>query len=76
MKASLREQLRQTASNLTGRKAQLVEIVEESILGGIIIQFGDRKFDTSVAREIHNFREQLLDRASQEIQSDRNFVSA
>jgi F-type H+-transporting ATPase subunit delta len=64
---ALRQQLGVAASKATGKEAQLVEMVDQSILGGMILRIGDRKIDTSIAKEIRKLSEQMVDRASQEL---------
>jgi F-type H+-transporting ATPase subunit delta len=41
--------------NLTGT-VELVEIVDPSILGGMIIKIGDMRFDASISRKIHDLK--------------------
>lgn len=67
LSASLRQRLRVVTSEVTGKEAQLVEKVDQSILGGMILRIGDRKIDTSIAKEIRQLNEQMVERASQEL---------
>jgi len=64
---SLRRDLEVATSEVTGKEAQLVEKVDQSILGGMILRIGDRKIDTSIAKEIRKLSEQMLERASREL---------
>lgn len=73
---SLRQRLRATASQVTGQDAQLIENVDESILGGMVLRIGDRKIDTSIAKEIRRLGEQMVERASRELQGGREHVSS
>ena len=70
---SLQRSLREVASELTGKEARLGERIDESILGGMILEIEDRKIDTSVAKEIRRLSQQLLDTASREIQSGKRW---
>lgn len=70
---SLRQELRQVVSSLTGKTPQLKESVDPELLGGLVLQVADSRFDTSVFKEIKGLRQQLLDRASQEIQSGKTY---
>ena len=70
---SLRQELRQVVSSLTGKTPQLKESVDPELLGGLVLQVADSRFDTSVFKEIKGIRQQLLDRASQEIQSGNTY---
>jgi F-type H+-transporting ATPase subunit delta len=56
-------------SEVTGKEAQLVEEVDQSILGGMILRIGDQKIDTSIAKEIRQLGEQMVERASRELHS-------
>jgi F-type H+-transporting ATPase subunit delta len=66
---SLRQRLRVATSEVTGKEAQLVEEVDQSILGGMILRIGDQKIDTSIAKEIRQLGEQMVERASRELHS-------
>lgn len=70
---SLRQELRQVVSSLTGKTPKLKESVDPELLGGLVLQVADSRFDTSVFKEIKGLRQQLLDRASQEIQSGKTY---
>ncbi len=72
---SLREKLQRVASQHAGRRARLVETVDESIIGGMILRIGDRKIDTSVASRLRNLAQSLGERASREIHGGRSFVT-
>ncbi len=72
----MREKLRDAAARFTGRQAQLVESVDESILGGMILRIGDTKFDTSVSAKLRKLGGCLHERAAQEIHGGRGYVTA
>jgi len=72
----LREKLREVAKAQAGREVDLVESVDQSLLGGLVVQIGDRKLDASVATRIRMLSAALLDRASREIHSGTSFVDA
>jgi F-type H+-transporting ATPase subunit delta len=71
---SLRQQLQQAVSSFTGKKPKLEEIVDPELIGGLVLQVADRRVDTSVFKEIKGLRQQLLDRASQEIHSGKTYL--
>jgi len=50
--------------------------VDESLLGGMIVQVGDQVFDSSVRNRIEAIRTQLLARSSYEIQTGRDRFSS
>ncbi len=47
----------------------LTEVVDTSLIGGLVVQAGDNKFDASVATGIKNLGDALLERGSREIES-------
>jgi hypothetical protein len=51
----------------------LKESVDESLIGGMILLVGDRKIDTSIAKELRQLETQFLDRASRESQNDEAY---
>lgn len=63
----LRERLRAAVSRLAGRQAQLIETVDERMLGGIVLEIGDQKIDASVKRDLAELRASLEQRAALEI---------
>jgi len=71
---SLRQQLREATSRFTGREASLMETVDESLIGGMILLVGDQKIDSSVARELRQLETQFLDRASLESRNDNAYI--
>ena len=72
----LREKLREVAKAQVGKEVDLVERVDESLIGGLVVQMGDRKLDASVATRLKRLNAALLDRASLEIHSGTSFVDA
>jgi F-type H+-transporting ATPase subunit delta len=70
------EQLKQTISQATGLEPIIQPKVDDSLLGGMIVQIGDRVFDSSVSYQIENIRNQLLARSSYEIQTGRDRFSS
>jgi F-type H+-transporting ATPase subunit delta len=70
---ALRQQLLEAAARFTGRRATLMETVDESLIGGMILLVGDRKVDSSVAKELRQLETQFLDRASQESQKAKTY---
>ena len=68
LKAVVREQ--------SGKEPDLVETLDAGILGGLIVQVGDKKLDSSVARKLETLTNRLLERAAKEIHGDHNYVVA
>lgn len=38
------------------QQVELTELIDESLLGGFVLRYGDRMIDTSVKRRLHEFR--------------------
>lgn len=70
----LRRQLRDVVSGFTGKAPKLEESVDPDLIGGLVLQVADRRIDTSVFKEIKGLRQQLLDRASQEIHRGKTYL--
>ena len=70
------EKLRQTIGQSTGLEVMLAAKVDASLLGGMIVQVGDKVFDSSVRTRIEAIRNQLLARSSYEIQAGRDRFSS
>ncbi len=68
-----REKLKTATTNYTGKEPELVESVDESLIGGLIVQIADEKFDGSVVRKVRKLTNILRDRASREIHSGRTY---
>jgi F-type H+-transporting ATPase subunit delta len=70
------EQLKQTIGRATGLDPVIQPRVDESLLGGMVVQVGDQVFDSSVRYRIEAIRNQLLARSSYEIQAGRDRFSS
>ena len=72
-----RDALVEELKAVTGREIVLTEKVDESILGGLIVQIGDELLDASVASQLKRLRSNLRARAGREMHADKEyFVSA
>jgi F-type H+-transporting ATPase subunit delta len=70
------EQLKQSIGQATGLDPVIAATVDESLLGGMIVQVGDQVFDSSVRNRIEAIRSQLLARSNYEIQTGRDRFSS
>ena len=70
-----RQQLSEVVSQSTRKQATLVEAVDESLIGGVVLRVGDQRIDTSVANELSKLQEQMLDRVTQELHTGKSFIS-
>jgi F-type H+-transporting ATPase subunit delta len=70
------ERLRQEIAQATGLEPVIAARIDPELLGGMIVQIGDRVFDSSVRTRIETIRNQLLARSSYEIQTGRDRFSS
>jgi F-type H+-transporting ATPase subunit delta len=73
---ALRGRLREVAAALSGKDPQLQEAVDPSLIGGLVMQIGDVKYDSSVARRLRTVGDSLALRASEEIHGGRAYWSS
>lgn len=71
---SIREAIRNWTKARTGLKAELMEHVDPSVLGGVVVQIGDQKFDFSVATHLSRLLDRLMDRAATEIHAGKTYL--
>jgi F-type H+-transporting ATPase subunit delta len=71
----LRAQLTEALARFTGKQPSLVERVDPAVLGGLVIEAGGQKIDTSVATRLRELSAALGRRASQEILRSRAYIS-
>lgn len=72
---ALRERLTAALAASTSRKPTLIEKVDPSVIGGLVVEVEGRKIDASVASRLHDLSEALLARASREIHSGKAYVA-
>jgi F-type H+-transporting ATPase subunit delta len=70
-----RQQLSEAVSQYTSKQATLVESVDESLIGGVVLRIGDQRIDTSVAKQLSKLEEQMLGRVTQELHTGKSFIS-
>lgn len=71
----LRQEIRLAAAERTNQHPVLIERVDPKLLGGLVVEIGDDKFDSSVSRELERLRETLLARASRELLSGKSYFT-
>ncbi|MDO5552285.1 MAG: ATP synthase F1 subunit delta [Planctomycetia bacterium] len=64
--------LKEKLSTLVGGEPELSAVVDPETIGGIIVRVGDTVFDASIATQLNNVRQQMIDRSTHEIQSRRD----
>ena len=60
LSADIRKLIVEGLSKTTGKKIEIEEIVDLSLIGGIKVQIGDKVFDGSLKSGLENMREVLL----------------
>ena len=70
------DSLKATLSASLGKEPVLESRIDESLLGGMILQVGDEVYDSSVKTRLESIRTQLLSRSSYEIQVRRDHFSS
>ena len=62
-----RRDLQKLMESRTGSTVSLVEEIDPSVLGGLIVRVGDNQIDMSVSRQLRRFQEALLQQAERHI---------
>jgi F-type H+-transporting ATPase subunit delta len=70
-----RTRLQDVIAASTGKKPTLIERIDPSLIGGLVVEVAGKKFDASVASRLHDLSEALLARASREIHSGTAYVA-
>ncbi len=60
--AQMRRQIEQTAAELTGKKPRVLYTLAPELLGGLVVQIGDWRYDNSVRRQLRAARARILER--------------
>jgi len=60
LKEDQTEAIRNRLEEKTGKKVQLVEIVEKSLLGGFIVKIRDSVIDYSLKRQLERLKEKMI----------------
>ncbi len=55
-----------------GGEPEISAHVDPNVIGGIIVRVGDTVYDASLATQLKNVRQQMIDRSTHEIQSRRD----
>ena len=75
LSAGLRGRLADSIAAFTGKKPTLLEQVDPSLIGGMVVEIEGKKIDASVASRLRDLSETLLARASREIHTGRAYVA-
>jgi F-type H+-transporting ATPase subunit delta len=74
--ATSRARLEKAVSKITGCDTRLIESVDESLIGGLVVRVGDEKIDTSVARSLSLLKQKFEERASAEVHAVTAYLEA
>lgn len=71
----MRETLQKFMSEQIGSEAILTTRMDPALLGGLVVQVGDHRVDTTIATRLRKLHQRLLDRASTEIHQGRKYFA-
>jgi F-type H+-transporting ATPase subunit delta len=57
---------------LLGVEPILEQVVDPDLIGGVVVRVGDTVYDGSIANQLKNLRQQMMDRTAHEIQTRRD----
>lgn len=55
----LRKKFNELVEEISGKKAKLNEVVDESIVGGFVLNIGDKRLDQSIKTQLNNIKREL-----------------
>ena len=58
--------------NKLGGEPVVEQVVDPELIGGAVLRIGDTVYDGSIANQLKNLRQQMMDRSAHEIQSRRD----
>jgi F-type H+-transporting ATPase subunit delta len=70
--AALIDKVQNQLRLLLGREPVVEHRVQPGLIGGAVVRVGDTIYDGSIATQLENLREQMIDRSVHEIQSRRD----
>ncbi len=71
--ARLRSRLEVVLAQLADRKPRIIARVAEEMIGGMVVQVEDDKFDVTISRQLRRLHDDLVERASREIHSGKRY---
>ncbi len=67
--------LREAIKRRTGKDVEFEKIVDPTLIGGMVLQVGDKKVDASLSRKLQNLSDALMARASREVLRSVDYVT-
>ena len=55
----LRKKFKELVEQISGKKAKLNEIIDDSIVGGFVLNVGDNRLDQSIKSQLNNIKREL-----------------
>jgi len=71
----LLQQLEERLRDLVKGQPRISHRIDPRVIGGIVIEIGDKVIDASVSAQLERLRKQIIDRSAHEIQSRRDRFS-
>jgi F-type H+-transporting ATPase subunit delta len=68
----LLDRINQGLQKALGGEPIIQQIVDSDVIGGAVLRIGDTVYDGSLANQLENLRQQMIDRSVHEIQSRRD----
>jgi F-type H+-transporting ATPase subunit delta len=68
----LADRIADTVRSLLGGEPILEQTVDPDLIGGVVVRVGDTVFDGSVATQLENVRQRMIQRTAHEIQTRRD----
>jgi F-type H+-transporting ATPase subunit delta len=68
----VQERIQQTLRSMLDGEPVIDAQIDPELIGGLVLRVGDAVYDGSVARQLQQMREQMINRSVHEIQSGRN----
>ena len=62
LSSSIKKEFEDIVGKATGKKVELETTVDESLLGGFVLQVGDNQLDSSIKSKLNNLRRELKSR--------------
>jgi F-type H+-transporting ATPase subunit delta len=70
-----RNALIEQLARISGKKIDLKEHVVEDMLGGLVVEIGDRRLDASLITRLKQMRRRMYERAGEEIHSGKKYFA-